>query len=307
MKNLLDVNFAKPTSTALLVFFVLLIPFEFASATNNQMDARTIIRHVIDRDDGKTQFAKQTIATCKYAIRNRRIKCVEKPRVKVIESATKDYGKNGKDKKSIMIILEPPSERGIGFLQFDYEDQDKDSDQWMYLSALGKVKRIVSGDNNEPKTGTLFGSEFSYEDTEQAHIDDFSYKLINQEKYQNRDTWVIESRPTPEHARKSNYSRVEQWIDKERFLVLKARMYDRRGKLIKQMNFSQYVNQNGIWVAKKMNMNNVQSKRISSMKLNNGVFNIPVPDDIMSQRTLTDRAFREKYLSKLRKVAKQKI
>lgn len=307
MKNLLNLIYSKPNVTAFLLILILLTPFEFASATNNQTDARTIIQHVIDRDDGKTQFAKQTIATCKYAIRNRRIKCVEKPRVKVIESATKDYGDNGKDKKSIMIILEPPSERGIGFLQFDYEDKDKDSDQWMYLSALGKVKRIVSGDNNEPKTGTLFGSEFSYEDTEQAHIDDFTYKLIKQEKYQNHDTWVIESRPTPEHARKSNYSRIEQWIDKKRFLVLKARMYDRRGKLIKQMNFSQYVNQDGIWIAKRMNMNNVQSKRISSMKLNNGVFNIPVSNVILSQRTLTDRAFREKHLSKLRKIAEQKL
>jgi len=265
-------------------------------------EARDIIQQVVDRDDGSTQFSRQTIATCKYAIQNRRIKCTEKPRIKVIESAVKDYGINGKDIKSVMILLEPPSERGIGFLQYDYEDQDKDSDQWMYLSALGKVKRIVSGDNDEPKTGTLFGSEFSYEDTERPHINDFTYKHIRQETYQKRDAWVIESRPTPAHARKSNYSRTEQWIDKERFLVLKARMYDRRGKLIKQMNFSNYVNQDGIWVAKKLNMNNIQSKRISSIKFNDVSLNVPVENEIMSQRTLTDAAFREKYLSKLRSV-----
>ena len=267
-------------------------------------NARDIIQKVIDRDDGKTQFSKQTVATCKYAIVNRRISCEETPRIKVIESAMKDYGQKGKDKKSVMIIIDPPSERGIGFLQYDYEDQDKDSDQWMYLSALGKVKRIVSGNDDEPKTGTLFGSEFGYEDTEQAHVDDFTYRIIKEEKYQGKDCWVIESLPTPQHARKSNYSKTEQWIDKERLLMLKAKMYDRRGKLIKQMTQSDFIQKDGIWVGQKMNMNNVQSKRISTMKLENIALNVPVDDQLMSQRTLTDSAFREQRLQALRTTVK---
>jgi len=264
------------------------------------LEARDIAQKMFDRDDGHSQFSEQTIATCKYAIKNRRIKCSEKPRVKVIESAVKDYGDSGKDKKSIMIILAPPSERGIGFLQYDYDNQDKDSDQWMYLSALGKVKRIVSGNDNEPKTGTLFGSEFGYEDTEQRHIDDFTYKILKEEVYRKRNCWVLESRPVPGYARKSNYSRTEQWVDKERFTPVKIKMYDRRGKLIKQMSFSQYTKQNDIWVAKKMNMNNVQSRRISTMKMKYVSLNVAVDDAIMSQRTLTDGAFREKYLMELR-------
>ena len=267
-------------------------------------DAKEIVQKVLDRDDGNTQFSRQTVATCKYAIKNRRISCVEKPRVKVIESALKDYGPKGKDKKSVMIIIDPPSERGIGFLQYDYEDQDKDSDQWMYLSALGKVKRIVSGKSDEPKTGTLFGSEFGYEDTEQAHIDDFSYALLKEEKYQGRDCWVIESKPTPEHARKSNYSRSVQWIDKERYLMLKAKMYDRRGKLLKMMTQSDFIKQDGVWIGRKMNMNNVQSKRISTMKLNRISLNLAMDNGIMSQRTLTDSAFRERNLQQLRAQAK---
>ena len=58
-----------------------------------------------------------------------------------------------------MTILMP-----FTFLQYDYENTDKESDQWMYLSALGKVKRIVSGNDDEPKKGSFFGSEFGYED-----------------------------------------------------------------------------------------------------------------------------------------------
>jgi len=278
-----------------IVFLSFLIsPITYAQS------ARDIVQQANDRDDGKSQFSRQTIATCKYAIKDRRISCVESPRRKTLEAVSKDYGKRGKDKKSVMIILEPPSERGIGFLQFDYDEAGKDSDQWMYLSALGKVKRVVSGDEDAPKTGTLFGSEFSYEDTEQRHIDDFTYTIVKEESYQGRDCWVIESRPTASYARKSNYSRSEQWIDKERLLMLKANMYDRRGQLIKQMVQTDFVQQDGIWIARKMNMNNVQSQRISTMKLENIALNIPVEDQLMSQRTLTDGVFREQRLSTLR-------
>ncbi|MDH5218729.1 MAG: outer membrane lipoprotein-sorting protein, partial [Gammaproteobacteria bacterium] len=104
--------------------------------------------------------------------------------------------------------------------------------------------------------------------------------------------------------RKSNYSKTEQWIDKERLLMLKAKMYDRRGKLIKQMTQSDFIQKDGIWVGQKMNMNNVQSKRISTMKLENIALNVPVDDQLMSQRTLTDSAFREQRLQALRTTVK---
>jgi len=265
-------------------------------------DAKEVMRQVIDRDDGYSQYSTQTVASCKYIIKNNKLACAEKPRVKIVEAIQKDVGGNNKDSQSVMIIQKPSAERGIGFLQYDYDEEGKDSDQWMYLSALGKVKRIVAGNDNEPKTGTLFGSEFSYEDTERRHLNDFQYKITGEENYNGRDCWVVESLPTPTYARKSNYSKSEQWIDKERFLILKALNYDRRGRLIKQLNVSQVVQQNGIWVAKKMNMNNVQSKRITTMKLNQVALNIDVDEEILTQRTLTDGAFRERKLNKMRAV-----
>ena len=137
--------------------------------------ARDIMQKVDDRDDGQSQYSKQTLATCKYQIVNKRIRCSDTPRVKVVEALNKDFGANGKDNKSLMVILDPPSERGISFLQYDWDAQDKDTDQWMFLSAMNKVKRIVSGDENEPKTGSLFGSEFSSEDVEQTHLDAYIF------------------------------------------------------------------------------------------------------------------------------------
>ncbi len=267
-------------------------------------DARTIMQKVIDRDDGASQFSREMVATCQYTLANGQLRCAEKPRIKVVESVRKDYGPKGKDIKSIMIIEKPAADAGIGFLQFDYDAQDKESDQWMYLSALGKVKRIVSGSDNEPKKGSLFGSEFGYEDIEKLHVDDFVYKILKEETVDGRDCWVIESLPTPAHARKSNYSRSELWIDKERFLIHKSSIYDRGGQLFKQFSISDYELIDGVWVGKKMNMNNLRDQRISTMKSSDIRLNIPVDDEMMTQRTLTDGAFREQQLQAIRAAAK---
>jgi len=274
--------------------------FDAVYAASKDADAKAIMQNVLDRDDGDSQYSHQTVATCRYAKKGKGIACADKPRIKAIESLRKDYGDTGKDRKSISIILEPSAEKGIGFLQYDYEDQEKDSDQWMYLSALGKVKRIISGKSDEPKTGSLFGSEISYEDVEITHIDDFTYTLTKEEKYTGRDCWVIESLPKPEHARKSNYSKSIQWIDKERLISLRVLLYDRRGRALKQMTQSDLVLHDGIWIAKKLNMNNVQTKRITTMKLDNISINLKLDDSVFTQRTLTDGAFRESMFAKVR-------
>ena len=265
------------------------------------IDPREIMQRVSNRDDGKSQYSRSIVATCRYSTEGGKMRCTEQPRVKVLEGAQKDYGKNGKDGRSISIILQPAAESGIGFLQYDYDDNNRDSDQWMYLSALGKVKRLVSGNDDEPKSGTMFGSEISYEDVEKTHIDDYIYKLIKEETFQGRPCWVIEAQPKPKRARKSNYSKSVQWIDKERLLFLQGQIYDRTGRPVKQIISSNVENINGIWVARQLNVNNVQTQRISTMKIEKIVLNPQIEDALFTQRTLTDGAYREKQLLELRK------
>ncbi|MGK5091606.1 outer membrane lipoprotein-sorting protein [Deltaproteobacteria bacterium TL4] len=263
-------------------------------------DVTEIMAKVYNRNDGNTEISLQELITCRYATKGRKLVCAEKPRVKVIESIRKDYGERGKDIRSLSIIQSPASERGIGFLQYDYEALDQDTDQWMYLSAMGKVRRIVSGNDDEPKQGSFFGSEFGYEDMEQMHVEDYTYKILNSETYLKRPTWVIEAVPTPKQARKSNYSKSVSWIDKERFLMLKAMLYNRQGKNVKRVSVRGIEQVDGIWVMREFNVNNLETKRLSTMKVQKIAYNIPVDDAFLTQRALTDGAFRENHLQTLR-------
>ena len=263
--------------------------------------ARDIMQRYIDREDGDTQYSRSVVATCRYTNAGGKMRCAETPRVKVLEGAQKDFGQNGKDERAINIILKPVAENGIGFLQYDYENPDRDSDQWMYLSALGKVKRLVSGNDDEPKSGTLFGSEIAYEDVEKAHLDDYTYKILKEETFQDRPCWVIESIPKPKRARKSNYSKSVSWIDKERYLFLQGQIYERTGRPVKHLIASDPVQIDGIWITKQLNVNNVQTRRITTMKIEQVVINPSINDELFTQRTLTDGAYREQQLQVLRK------
>ena len=263
-------------------------------------EARAIMQRVLDRDNGASEVSRTKLATCRYVKKSKRLVCAEDPRVKVFESVRKDFPvEGGTDTKSVMLIREPAGERGIGFLQYDYEAQGRDSDQWMYLAALGKVKRIVTGSDDEPKTGSFFGSEIGYEDMEARHLDDYTYKLLKTVTYRKRPCWVIETKPTPEHARKSNYSRSIQWIDQERLLSLKILLYDRKGQPAKQIISMNVEQIGGIWIARRMHVNNVQTRRQTTMALESVALNVEVADEFLTQRTLTDLAFRESILQGL--------
>ena len=263
-------------------------------------EARAIMQRVLDRDNGASEVSRTKLATCRYVKKSKRLVCAEDPRVKVFESVRKDFPvAGGTDTKSVMLIREPAGEKGIGFLQYDYEAQGRDSDQWMYLAALGKVKRIVTGSDDEPKTGSFFGSEIGYEDMEARHLDDYTYKLLKTVTYRKRPCWVIETKPTPEHARKSNYSRSIQWIDQERLLSLKILLYDRKGQPAKQIISMNVEQIGGIWIARRMHVNNVQTRRQTTMALESVALNIEVADEFLTQRTLTDPAFRESILQGL--------
>jgi hypothetical protein len=289
----------------LLIALVLLYPVGSALALSPQEIMMKVEQ--VAEESNSSAIQKMKLTTCKYGKKGRKIVCSEKPRVKVIESVQKDSGPQGKDSKSIAIILEPIGDKGIGMLTYDYDDLDKDADTWLYLSALGKVKRMVSGsDDDDSEGGSFFGTEFSIEDMESTKIDDFTYKLVKKGDYRKRPVWIIESKPTAKKAGKTRYGKTVAWIDRERFITLKVNLYSRYGKPYKQLVLSGIKNIDGVWVATKVSMNNLKTRRITNMKLYSLAFNIDVPDAFLTQRTLTDFAFRERELTKLRKFLKER-
>jgi hypothetical protein len=193
-------------------------------------------------------FCERTqMSSFKYIIENGSMKNIEKPRIVVIDGVTKFFGK---DYKSIAVVLEPPSEKDICLLYYEYYDSHKDNDNWMYLPALGKVKRVISSTSDNDDSGNFLGTEFCTEDMEARRVDDYTYKLLGEEIFENRPTWKIEIIPTPARLSKTKYSKAVAWIDKERYVSLRDDLYNHKGILCKQHIYKKYyLIDNTIWAA----------------------------------------------------------
>ncbi|MCP4118625.1 MAG: outer membrane lipoprotein-sorting protein [Desulfobacteraceae bacterium] len=280
---------------------LILILLVFTGAVCFAQDAKEIMQKVDDRDDGTTEISRVRLTSYRYVKKDGKNVPAEKPRVKIMNFIRKDYGPKEKDHKSVSIMIEPKSERGISFLQFDYEEVGKDTDQWMYLSAMGKVKRIVAGNDNEPKTGSFFGTELNYEDMESYNLDDYTYKLLGSENYRKKACWVVEAVPVMRKAVKSNYSRQIYWVDKDRDMILKSVLFNRNGKKSKKIYYGNIQTINGILVPMKIVVNNIEDRRRTTMSFEDIILNRAVEDSYLTRRTLTDKGFRERKLKEYQK------
>lgn len=143
---------------------------------------------------------------------------------------------SGDGDKSITVFDSPKDIKGTAFLSFTHALAP--DDQWLYLPALKRVKRIASAN----KSGPFVGSEFAYEDLTSQEVEKYTYKWIKDEVIDGRETFVVENYPSYEN---SGYTRRVTWIDKEMYQPLKVDFYDRKNALLKTLThngYKQYLN-----------------------------------------------------------------
>jgi len=184
----------------------------------------------------------------------------------------------GDGDKSMSIFDSPRDVQGTAFLS--YTHSKKPDDQWLFLPALKRVKRISS--NN--KSGPFMGSEFAYEDITSQEVDKYTYKWIKDEAVDGRDCFVLERYPTYEH---SGYTRQVAWIDKEMYQPLKIDFYDRKGSLLKTLTFHDYKQyMDKYWRPGRMEMVNHITKKSTSLLWKNYQFGNGFTDRDFDQNSL---------------------
>jgi len=268
-----------------------------------EMTARELVQKMNDNQllTTDSSFNLLQLTSCKYGTHNGKLKCVEKPRIKLLEIAQINLGADNKDSQSITIILEPASEKGIGMLTYTYDASDQDNETWLYLSALGKVKRIASGrDDEDTEPTSVFGSEISTEDQETGKLDHYTYKILQSGNYKGRPVAVIESLPTIEGAKHTRYGKLRTWVDRERFISLKIQMFDKHGNAIKHVSAAKVEQINGIWLARSVTFKNLVSQRLTNMNIKTINFGLNIDAKFLTQRALTDQGFRQRHLQSLR-------
>ena len=171
----------------------------------------------------------------------------------VREMRSKTLEVTGDGDKGLTIFDKPADIKGTAFLSFTHIlDAD---DQWLYLPALKRVKRISS----KNKSGPFMGSEFAFEDLSSREVEKYSYLYIKDEPVNGEGAFVIEVRPKYKY---SGYTRSVVWISKEKYQPLKIVYYDRKNSLLKTMSVSGYQQYLGqYWRPNVMVMTNHQTKK----------------------------------------------
>lgn len=185
----------------------------------------------------------------------------------------------GDGDKSLSLFREPRDVEGTAMLTFTHGL--KPDDQWLYLPALKRVKRISS----KNKSGPFMGSEFAFEDLGSQEIEKYSYKYLGEETCgEGYQCYVVERVPQYEN---SGYTKQITWIDTEHYRNIKVEFYDRKDSLLKTLEmfgFNEYPGE--YWRADRFEMTNHQTGKSTTLHWKNYDFDTVMTDQDFNQNAL---------------------
>ena len=248
----------------LVVAVAILLATSFGA--NAQLTGRQIVEKAYNLPTGDDQTSVLTMTLTNKS---------GQTRVRKIQQYSKDLGDT---EKSIMFFLSPADVKNTSFMNWSY-DSDKADDQWIYLPALKKVKRISS----DSKSDYFMGSDFTYDDLGDRQPSEDTHKLLREEKFKGEDCYVVESIPKEEDYM---YSKTITWVIKDKWIGLKKEFYDEDGELLKTLSIKKYDEIKGYWLILQSEMHNVQKDHKTIMSLKNVELDTGIPDNKFTERMM---------------------
>lgn len=267
----------------IILIIILLLPaaagvWAGTAAQTEPLTALAVATQMDKRYDGDTSVAHLTMVLI-----NRN----GDKRVREIASYSKDYGQ---DEKGVLFFMSPADVKDTAYLSYDWDDESKENDSWLYLPALRKVKRVAGAD----ESGAFMGSDFSYADINGIELADWNFRFVSEnDEVDGSPAWQIEAVPKPERAKEAldntGYLKYRLWIRKDNFMAVRGKYWVDKGKKIKYFSANDIKQIDSIWTAAAMTMvttNQGQKEHETLLSLSDIVYNTPLADDVFSTVTL---------------------
>ena len=236
--------------------------------------ARAIMEKVDARDDGDNQTSDMEMIL---------IDKQDKKRVRRLGIFSKD---KGEDTLKLMFFRHPADVKDTAFLTYDYDNPSKDDDQWLYLPALRKTKRIASSD----KSGSFMGSDLNYSDMTKRNLEDYDFTLKKEMIVRGAKTWLIDSIPrTKKVIEETGYKKSLLIVRQDNYFVIRAVHWVEGGGYLKYLDVKNLQLIDGIWVATEMHITKKKGKKLAHktiLKLNNVKFNQDLDYDMFTVRRM---------------------
>ncbi len=239
----------------------------FGNLFAQKLTGLEIMQKVYDRPTGNDMEATLTMTL---------INSQGDKRVRKIKQFIRDFGDV---EKKIMFFISPADVKNTSFMNWSYDEEGKDDDQWIYLPALKKIKRISS----DSKGDYFMGSDFTYDDLGDRKPSEDTHKILRTEKVNGLDCYVVESVPKDEDYM---YSKTITWVVKDRWYGLKKEFYDEDGELLKILTLNKADKIKGYWIIDDVEMNNVQKNHKTRMQLSDIKIDTGIPASKFTQRMM---------------------
>ncbi|WP_303288978.1 outer membrane lipoprotein-sorting protein [Marinobacter sp. SS5-14b] len=196
----------------------------------------------------------------------------------------------GQEKKTVLFFKEPANVRGTAFLTYDYPDADKDDDQWLYLPALRKVRRISASNRGD----YFLGTDFTYEDIKlsgRVDRDDYTFTVDGQGTLEVDgkviDVLHVEAIPkTKEIADELGYGKTRLWVNTDNWVVVKNEFWDPKGNRLKTYRASDIRQVDGIWTRHQLDIENHLTGHRSRFLFSDVDYQTAVRDRLFTSRAL---------------------
>ena len=238
---------------------------------------------VYDRPDGRNAYSRGLMVLIEKG---------HKPRVRKMYTFREDR-ENG-DIASLIRFEKPADIKNTGLLTIDY-DSDKDTDQWIYLPAIKKARRIASS----RKGGHFVGSDILYEDLRDRKVSADNHRLLGDENVNGVKTLKLESIPVdPEN---SVYTKKISWVHPESLVALRIDFYQGGSKPSKRTLVKKLEKKQGFWTIMNSVVIDLRTQHETHLRMDDIVYDQKIPSELFSLRYLEDPQ-REKQV--LKKIAK---
>jgi uncharacterized protein len=206
-----------------------------------------------------------------------------KIRLQEAETITRRDAEDGATSR-LARFLAPADVKGTAVLTV--EQADRDDDIWLYLPALGKVRRLQGSNTREAYMGT----DLSYGDVIGHAPEDWTHTVIGDDVIEGVDCWIVESLPrTKAIAKNSGYSKRVNWIRSDIYVAMRAELYDSSGRLTKRIQQTQITKVSAKpvrWQPMAIDVENVRTKHRTEVRFSGFKANTGLEPELFSPRAL---------------------
>lgn len=209
-------------------------------------------------------------------------------RGKVRQRETLGYRKYfGDEKRTVLFYLSPKNVKDTGFLTYDYPDENIDDDQWLYLPALRKARRISASDRGD----YFLGTDFTYEDIKnegKVELSDYEFKTLGKAMVGDKETLIVESIPVDaQTAKELGYGKVHSWVDTSNWMIIKTRYWDIKQNDLKTLTIDDIRKVDGIWTRHQLTVDNHKTGHRTEFVFSEVDYQSEVDDQLFTRRSLT--------------------